>query len=285
MVGMTAALVLAWATTAEAAVVSGGITDPKGDGSHSNDVRPWDLAGFTLTYDDAGSLTASYTIHDVGGVYWLPYHVVGKVGVWRPSSGTCDVTSTGGLSLDLNPNIDAPVPYSWLSYAVAGHNGGASQTVETVATAIPGGHRFTHRDVAAFAQRGYGCVTDVALEGGAGALDAADTKVFCLGPAGTTPCAAPPRPIQIKWASPRDGQTVSGVLREGPRRCWAESTGPIVRTENWVDGRFHDAQATYPWGCEIDTRRLSNGIHRLTVKAFAGDGRSVQNTVRIRVAN
>jgi hypothetical protein len=140
-------------------------------------------------------------------------------------------------------------------------------------------------DAPAFARRGYNCVVGVRLETPAEGADQI-AGPFCMSPSGTVGCdRVGPAPIGIRWISPQDGQTVAGFLHEGPGNCLAESSGPVVRTENWVDGAFHDAQANLPWGCELDTTTLSDGPHTLTVRAFAADGRSVEHTITINVAN
>ena len=74
-----------------------------------------------------------------------------------------------------------------------------------------------------------------------------------------------------KWLSPKDGQTVSGKLTErgvGAQNCEVKVSGPVARTENYVDGTLNDTQVYSPWSCEWDTRNYVNGAHLLTVKAY-----------------
>ena len=95
-----------------------------------------------------------------------------------------------------------------------------------------------------------------AAAGGIG-VDSLESDVLELKPA----VAAAP---SARWLSPEEGQTVSGVLSEsgiGAQRCEAKVTGPVVRTENYVDGQLNDTQLFAPWACEWDTRNYVNGGH------------------------
>jgi hypothetical protein len=277
------ALFVALGTTAHAAVVSATLTDPQGDGNKVSDVHPWDLASFGIEYDDSGKLTASFTVYDDERTgIWAGYGVQAEVGFWNADEGFCDSGSPGGVFFRLLPNVDAPVPNSWVTYSVVGH--GDFPLVETFPEKIPSGYVFTIVDPEGFADRGYDCVRNIELRGEGHGSDNIGGTV-CLSAQGAVLCPAPTERIAVRWLSPRDGQTVSGFLHEGESDCLALTTGPIVRTENWVDGSFHDAQSNAPWGCEIDTRQLANGTHTLTVKAFATDGRVAEDTIRIQVSN
>ena len=120
--------------------------------------------------------------------------------------------------------------------------------------------------------------------GGAGGvgIDYLNADVFALAP--VTP-AAP----TAKWQNPKDGQTVSGTLSEsstGAHKCAVATTGPVVRTENYVDGKLNDTQVYSPWGCEWDTRNYVNGGHLLTVKAYdAANNVIAADTIRVTVNN
>ena len=96
-------------------------------------------------------------------------------------------------------------------------------------------------------------------------------------------------PPSAQWPSPRDGQTVSGKLTEGgagAHNCEVKVAGPVVRTENYVDGKLNDSQVYSPWGCEWDTRNYVNGAHRLTVRAYdAANNMIATDTVRVTVDN
>ena len=120
--------------------------------------------------------------------------------------------------------------------------------------------------------------------GGAGGvgIDYLNADVFALTP--VTP-AAP----TAKWQSPKDGQTVSGTLSEssvGAQKCAVATVGPVVRTENYVDGKLNDTQVYSPWGCEWNTRNYVNGGHLLTVKAYdAANNVIAADTIRVTVNN
>ena len=106
--------------------------------------------------------------------------------------------------------------------------------------------------------------------------------VFALAP--VTP-AAP----TATWQNPKDGQTVSGLISEsasGARKCAVKVTGPVVRTENYVDGKLNDTQVYSPWACEWDTRNYVNGGHLLTVKAYDASNKVIAaDTIRVTVNN
>jgi hypothetical protein len=284
MVMLAASLV--FTATAQAGVVSGSVTDPAGDGVSPLGVHPSDLASFSLSYDDAGALTASYGVHDdqQSGT-WVGFRAEARIGVWSSARNACDTTSAGGASLTLRVTDQPPELIPNVSYTVVGFNGGAEREIGiTAPQSSPNVWSYTFQDAAAFAQRGYNCVDSVALANDGDGSDTA-SATFCMGPSGTVSCADLGEPLGIRWTSPTDGQTVSGFLHEGAAGCLAAATGPVVRTENLVDGVVHDVQANAPWGCEIDTRELSDGPHTLTVRAFTADGRSVEHTVRVTVAN
>jgi hypothetical protein len=221
-----------------------------------------------------------------GNVHVFPWFVSASVGFWNVPGRTCDVSSAGALALRIIGQDVPPLLAPNVGYSVVGFDDGFERFagVEMPATGFPG-VSLPITDAPAFARRGYNCVVGVRLETPAEGADQI-AGPFCMSPSGTVGCdRVGPAPIGIRWISPQDGQTVAGFLHEGPGNCLAESSGPVVRTENWVDGAFHDAQANLPWGCEIDTTTLPDGPHTLTVKAFAPDGRSVEHSITIRVVN
>jgi hypothetical protein len=283
LAGIVVMMFMLFVDAASADVVSGGLEDPRGDGYTSTQVWPYDLGVYELTYDSAGTLTATFSYYrEETSRFGFGYTVEASVGVWDPARGTCDAGAPGGLALDLHPPFE--YDFSGVTYSIVGYRNGETQERSLLPRFQDNRVTFTVTDRDAFAGRGYDCVTGVTLRNYADGLDTAD-GTFCMSPSGTVPCPTPGEPIGIRWSSPRDGQTVSGFLHEGESDCWAVSSGPVVRTENWVDGVFHDAQVNRPWGCEIDTRTLSDGPHTLTVKAFAADGRMVEDTVTVLVAN
>jgi hypothetical protein len=189
---LVAALLVSTAS-ANADVVSGSLTDRKGDGETTTGVHPYDLKAFGLRYDaDESRLTASYELYDMyppPGSAGFDYTVSAEIATW--SHGACDVQSDGGVRLKLVPNFMAPVPYSFVVYSVAGYNGGAEQRLQVYwpdqVYIVGGVVFFTFADSAAFAARGYNCVKNVVLENAAGGGDHA-SKTFCMSPAGTIAC-------------------------------------------------------------------------------------------------
>ena len=65
----------------------------------------------------------------------------------------------------------------------------------------------------------------------------------------------------------------------------ANDPSGIARTENFVDGEFHDRQVSAPWSCEIDTRTLSNGPHTLKVRAYDRAGNFAEASAHVTVRN
>jgi hypothetical protein len=141
--------------------------------------------------------------------------------------------------------------------------------------------------------RAYTCVRDVRLQSNG----ADEARGFCLGgpcPAGPPPPAGGDRtPPTVRWLSPRDGQTISGIYSETPRgregwhSCQVEARDNvgIDRTENLVDGAFHDSQVSPPYSCEWDTREVPDGRHTLTVVAYDRAGNSARSTIVVTVRN
>jgi hypothetical protein len=283
------ALLLCCAATADATVVSGHITDDVGDGQTPNGVHPYDLSTFILSYDDAGALSATVVFGDPqDGMTDFVWRLFASIGVWSPSEQRCDVSSTGGVLLELFGSDVPPQHAPTVMYTVVGFAGGAQQSLGIPITSGPAFDATFSPivDAAAFARRGYNCVVDIRLRNLAGGTDDAPGPFCMTSSGGAGSCEGfVAAPIGIRWASPQEGQTVAGFLHEGLGDCLAEPSGPVVRTENWVDGAFHDAQVNLPWGCELDTTTLSDGPHTLTVRAFAADGRSVEHTITINVAN
>ena len=82
--------------------------------------------------------------------------------------------------------------------------------------------------------------------------DELDSDVFALQPAVVALPSA-------QWLSPKDGQTVSGMLTEGgtgAHNCAVKVTGPVVRTENYVDGKLNDTQVYCALGLRVGHAQL-----------------------------
>ncbi len=99
-------------------------------------------------------------------------------------------------------------------------------------------------------------------------------------------CAASDRtPPRVTFVSPKPHATVSGV-REG-RRCLvsAGDRSGISRVVFSVDGIRTSVDRRRPWSCVWDTRRLSDGRHRLRVTAYDRAGNRRSAIVAVRVSN
>ena len=227
-VAVACALALSSAGAAEGAVVSGEITDPRGDDLHAPDVYPNDLATFGVSYDDAGELSAWYTLHEwhLVGSYPTDEFVSANVGRWDRRRQACDATASGSATFRLEKNHDAPVPWSWITYAVVGHGVFASVPTFPIRLGdIQGGWRFTVFDAGSFAQRGYDCVTDAALTNAALGGDRADVGTFCLGPSGRVPCPPPPSPASPA-TTPASQQPPPAAVPTAPTPAGGEPTVP-----------------------------------------------------------
>lgn len=153
------------------------------------------------------------------------------------------------------------------------------------------------------AGRGYDCVGDIASRqtgsyagdfNGYGRDD--EVAAFCF----DGPCPAPAlndtSPPTVRWVSPVDGATDSGVYTErapntgGRYRCLvavsddAGGSG-IDRTENYVDGKLNDTQFNPPYACEWDTRTVPDGRHQLTVRAYDRKGNASNASIAVDVRN
>ena len=197
--GVVAGLATSTAATASANVVSGSLSDPQGDSYKPYGVYPSDIKSFGLRYDsDAGQLTTSINIYDEVGSPQADYEFGAQIGVWNKKRHACGVQSVGAATVTVVPSGDAPVDYDTAHYSVVGYNDGAEQTFlvhspldkwfEPAEYQLPLDRTRFDRitDVAAFAGRGYNCVSTAVLHNYAGSED--HTKTFCMSPSGTIAC-------------------------------------------------------------------------------------------------
>ena len=268
------------ATAAHATVVRGSVEDPVRDVRSAEGYVPMnDLTALAVTYDSAGrvDLSVRYAaygrpadgIHSPHPDFW----VSATLGIWDVASGRC----AGGAVVAMYEGPAIPHTRAQLiGSSEELRNDGL--TYDTAAARFSGSVAG-----AALARRSYDCVTSVVST----AHETTDTAAsFCMGPGGKRSCPVP-APPEVAWVSPRNGQTISGVYSEGgANNCLVRVSGPVARTENYVDGRLHDTQVNPPWACEWDTRDVANGVHRLTVKAYDADGRLLaQDTITVTVQN
>ena len=183
-----------WPPAASAGnVVSGEIADARGDSIRIPGVAPNDLASFgvrstTQASSARGTRCTSHTSDTTPRDEFVGAHV----GRWSRHLQSCDITTDGAASFRTSLNHDAPVPWSWIDYSVAGW-GGFRSLPKTFPLPLPDvyeGWEFVMSDAGALAGRAYDCVTGVTLMGGGG--DRGDVPVFCLGADGRVPCAGPP---------------------------------------------------------------------------------------------
>jgi hypothetical protein len=130
-------------------------------------------------------------------------------------------------------------------------------------------------------------------------FNCAHAVMFAVGPDGRQgldfsslfPLSAVPSSIgAVKWLSPANGQTVSGVYSEGTsggrKRCEIRAPADTAKVENYVDGRLNDVQVYFPWSCEWDTTKFTNGEYNLNTVAYDVDGRQLgKDTIAVRVSN
>jgi hypothetical protein len=131
--------------------------------------------------------------------------------------------------------------------------------------------------------RNFNCAYAVMLAMGGGGQGLDYSSLFPLS-------AVPSSVGAVKWLSPANGQTVSGVYSEGTsggrKRCEIRAPAETAKVENYVDGRLNDVQVYFPWSCEWDTTKFTNGEHNLNTVAYDVDGRQLgKDTITVRVSN
>ena len=289
-----------WCVSAsQAAVYTGSATDPAGDLSiYAGDTLPSPPVDFTsvaVRYDDvAGRVEVSYTFSVAPGPSQQVNAAVG-LGSIR-ANGTCsapvstslvwypDGPASGEVAVQGNStNFTGRVTGRMWNYADLAEDWDGASVFEW-----PGSPKRTFNFATTHSSlvgRHYTCAHAGmwVIGDGVGEDYLGPPYVFHL-----TPERPGPAP-SARWVSPKDGQTVSGLLTEvagGAQKCLAEISGPVARTENYVDGKLNDTQVFHPWGCVWDTRNYVNGGHLLTVKAYdAANNVIAADTVRVTVNN
>ncbi|MET0512643.1 MAG: hypothetical protein ABW135_13285 [Thermoleophilaceae bacterium] len=305
--GLTLAVLLCWVPGSQAAVYTGSATDPSGDlslfgGDHLPD-PPTNFTNVAVRFDDAaGRVDVSYTFNQAPASYQQIHAGVGF-----------------GTTL-ANGDCNAPF-FSSLGWHVSTGEGRGESAVQGHSTNFTGnvtGSAWTFDDEAswdstsffewsgnkrtwnfattngALVGKHYNCATAAMwlgdFGGPGGPTDTGPAEDFLESGNGTfllSPVV--PAAPTAKWQNPKDGQTVSGTLSEssvGAQKCAVATVGPVVRTENYVDGKLNDTQVFAPWACEWDTRNYVNGGHLLTVKAYdAANNVIAADTIRVTVNN
>ena len=200
------------------------------------------------------------------------------------------VLGEGCVEGERDMTIDYAIsPYGWAYaflqfHASSGYINGISGTVQTI---NQGGRAVVTFRAPSLVRLpgGVRCIDNIGLSSG----DQVDG--FCVGAGGCfqAPPAVDTTPPSVSWVTPREGQRIAGVLSESSATptCLvnARDGSGIARTENYVDGQFNDAQVNPPYSCELDTRRLADGPHTLTVRALDPAGNVGESTITVIVDN
>jgi hypothetical protein len=100
----------------------------------------------------------------------------------------------------------------------------------------------------------------------------------------TATAGAAPARYTLSLASPSDGSTVSGVVQVQPDTpSWTPS-----RVDFWVDSTLVWSQSSPPYGGSLDTTKLSNGQHTLTLTAWVNNpnaGHTLTSAITVNVSN
>ncbi len=283
---------LALAGPAVGAERSGGLFDAAGDVTSADGFARPDVAEFRVVTDpDTGSLVTSVRFHQpvprTQGGRSTAFKVVYNVGRAAPQ-GYCDWTHTGDLGVRIDV-VRAPDGDYILQTAtprggadVVDNAAGAFSADSTTLTVVTTRSQFAGRD--------FTCVspTRVTYEPLTGSDEVAE---FFF--AGFAPPPPPPddQPPAIRWETPSTGATISGVYSEGGQngskvcRMSASDNVRVNRIEIFVDGVPTEIQRFAPWGCEIDTRKLSEGSHLLRADAYDEAGNKTSTTIPVTVRN
>lgn len=283
---------LALAGPAVGAERSGGLFDAAGDVTSADGFARPDVAEFRVATDpDTGSLVTSVRFHQpvprTQGGRPTAFKVVYNVGRAAPQ-GYCDWTHTGDLGVRIDV-VRAPDGDYILQTAtprggadVVDNAAGAFSADSTTLTVVTARSQFAGRD--------FTCVspTRVTYEPLTGSDEVAEFFFAGFAPPPPPPDSQPPA---IRWETPSTGATISGVYSEGGQngskvcRMSASDNVRVNRIEIFVDGVPTEIQRFAPWGCEIDTRKLSEGSHLLRADAYDEAGNKTSTTIPVTVRN
>lgn len=301
------AALLAAASTAWAAPRTGSVTDPEDRPPNLFGELYPDVTGLSVAYDpDTGGLLvgmdlAHPTMAATNG-HQDPYiSLTFEVGAAGPDGRECRGPSTpsprtGDLSVTANHwsgNNDTgtnPTEFWNLYVTVAGYTGALSSEQGTISAdrrritwSFPGHTALVRRD--------HTCVTRAQM------TSYPDWWIDEIPPFFFTGFAPPPPPAvdrtapTLSWASPRDGDVISGVWQEagtgGRHACRVDARDnvAVVRVDVQLDGAFLNRELYAPWACVLDTTTIANGPHRLTATAYDAAGNSASSTITVTVRN
>ncbi len=81
--------------------------------------------------------------------------------------------------------------------------------------------------------------------------------------------AAPVHAVHTtKWKAPTEGAKVAGVLGGTGCEATTSSSQGIEKVEFYIDDKGTNTEYHAPYNCWIDTKKLTEGGHTLTVKAY-----------------
>ncbi len=271
---------------------SGGLFDAAGDVTSADGFARPDVAEFRVAHDpDAGTLVTTVRFH--GAVPQqtagrpTEFMVVYNTGRAAPE-GYCDWTHSGDLGVRIDvvrsPQNDFIVQTATprgrpdIIDNAAGSFSADARTL-TLRTSSP-----------EFLGKNYTCVSPTRVT--YGSLTGAD-EVAEFFFAGFAPPPPPPdnQLPSIRWENPRGGTTISGVYSEGGQngstvcRMTASDNVRVNRIEIFVDDVPIEVQRFAPWGCEIDTRKLSEGPHVLRADAYDEAGNKASTAISVTVRN
>lgn len=89
----------------------------------------------------------------------------------------------------------------------------------------------------------------------------------------------------VSWKAPTAGRTVSGRLGGSACEVVARDDRRMHRVDFYLDGKPLNDQHEAPYNCDFDTRRVTDGRHRLTAKAYDLAGNSTSRSVDVLVDN
>ncbi|MFN8122833.1 MAG: Ig-like domain-containing protein [Thermoleophilia bacterium] len=303
---LTLALMLAAASAAWAAPRSGSVTDPEDRPPHlSGELYP-DVTGLQVAYDpDTGGLQVAMDLAHgttpAANSHSDPYiSLTFEVGGTSPNGRECmgagPSSRTGDLSVSAshyssNSDTGDALAEHWNLYVtVAGYSGSLSSQQGTIS---PDRRRITWSfpGHTALVRRDYTCVTRAQM------TSYPDWWIDEIAPFFFTGFAPPPPPAadraapKVDWASPKDGDVISGVWQEagvgGRHACRidARDNVAVVRVDVQLDGRFLNRELYAPWACVLDTTTIANGTHRLTATAYDAAGNAASSTIEVTVRN
>jgi hypothetical protein len=89
-------------------------------------------------------------------------------------------------------------------------------------------------------------------------------------------------PPSVSLTTPTHGSTVSGTINIA---ATASDNVVVVKVELWIDGKWKAKDVTSPYSFNYNTALLSNGVHRITAKAWDAAGNWTNSDAWVTVSN